>query len=124
MTNKLNYKKAAGIDYTISDPLRYTRAATMYKSVNTDATNFPELRTAIANQCGLAVGCQPTAGLNNQFRTFAAFAEKTSCSGDWIRSFATGTHKWEVKPFPNVLTCYFPMYELVPWNWWIHLCWL
>lgn len=97
--NRLDYKKVAGIDYTMSDPLRYTRAATMYKSVNTDATNFPELRTAISNQCGLAVGCQPISGLNNQFRTFAAFAEKTSCSGDWIRSFATGTHKWEAARF-------------------------
>lgn len=99
INNRLNYKKVAGIDYTISDPLRYTRAATMYKSVNTDAINFPELRTAVANQCGLAAGCQSTAGLDNQFRTFAAFAEKTSCSGDWIRSFATGSHKWEVGRF-------------------------
>lgn len=97
--NEIDYKKVAGIDYTISDPARYTRAATMYKSVHKDPTNFPELRTAIVDQCDTPDLCQPIAGLPNQFRTFSAFAEKTSCSGDWIRPFSTGTHKWEVGRF-------------------------
>lgn len=109
ITNNLDYKKVAGIDYTMNEPLRYTRAATMYKSVNTDPINFPELRTAIVDQCNTASGCQSIAGLNNQFRTFSAFAEKTSCSGDWVRPFSTGTHKWEVGRFqtfsPNTFQC-------------------
>ena len=110
--NNINYKKVAGIDSSISDPQRYTRAATMYSAVHTDSTNYPELRTAVANQCGQVGGCQPIAGLDNQFRTFAAFAEKTSCSGDWVRSFATGKNKWEAARFQTFTP---PTFQCLNW---------
>lgn len=120
-SNLLNMKLVPGIDYQISNKNRYTRSATMYKETNTDPTTFPELRVAVANQCTATPGtpnipgnpvtttCGDTATLANQWRTFAGFAEKTSCSGDWIRSFSTGTHKWEVARFqtftPTTFQC-------------------
>lgn len=109
LSNGLNMKTVPGVDYNIGAKYRYTRAATMYKETNTDPTTYPELRTAIKDQCADAAGCMSTTSLNNQFRTFAAFAEKTSCSGDWVRSFSTGTHKWEVGRFqtftPTTFQC-------------------
>lgn len=110
VTNGLDMTKVPGVDYRISEQLRYTRAATMYKETNTDPNTYPELRTAVKDQCGLGgIGCEPMTTLANQYRTFAAFAEKTSCSGDWVRPFSTGTHKWEVGRFqtfsPTTFQC-------------------
>lgn len=114
-TNGLDMTKVPGIDYNIGTSTRYTRAATMYKETNTDPLTYPELRVAVTDQCGAAPGvpgattCQDTSTLNNQWRTFSSFAEKTSCSGDWVRSFSTGTHKWEVGRFqtftPTTFQC-------------------
>ncbi len=115
MDNKINYKKVAGIDSPISDPQRYTRATTMYKYTNDPENfNFPELRTAVENQCARVGGCLSINGLEleKQYRTFAAFAEKTSCTGDWIRPFVTGKHKWEVTRFQN-----FPAQTFQCMNW-------
>lgn len=108
-TNLLNLSKVPGIDALMSDKNRYSRAATMYKEVKTDASNYPTLRVAIKDQCSGT--CEPTTTLPNQFKTFAAFAEKTSCSGDWVRNFANGTnnHLWEPGNFqtfsPTIFRC-------------------
>lgn len=121
-SNGLDMTKIPGIDYNISSKLRYTRAATMYKETKTDATTFPELRVAITDQCGAAPGipstttCQSKDALANQWRTFAGFAEKTSCSGDWIRSFATGTHKWETGRFQTFSPTTFQCLNWFPGN--------
>lgn len=107
ISNGLNMTLAPGIDYSMGNKFRYSRAATMYKETNTNSATFPELRTAIKDQCTTA--CQTTATLNGQYKTFAAFAEKTSCSGDWIRNFSTGNHTWSPARFqsfnPSMFRC-------------------
>ena len=105
--NKLDLTKVPGIDVIMSSASRYSRAATMYKEVNTDPTTYPTLKVAVKDQCTTAGagGCLPVAGLglDTQYKTFAAYAEKTSCSGSWIRNFATGTndHLWEASKFQS-----------------------
>ncbi len=46
----------------------------------------------------------------NQFKSFSTIADRTSCTGDWIRNFATGTSKWESTRFqkfdPKIFQCY------------------
>lgn len=105
ISNGLDMTKVPGIDYKISEQNRYSRAATMYRETKTDPSTYPELRVPIADQCTSSPGtpsttsCQLTSTVTNQWRTFSGFAEKTSCTGDWVRSFSTGTHKWEVGRF-------------------------
>ncbi len=112
-SNLINYTQVPGLDSSIGYKYRYSRSATMYKEVNTDSTNYPALRVAAKDQCGSpanAASCQSTDGLTNQFRTFTALAEKTSCSGDWVRSFATSGTKWESSRFqafsPSTFKCF------------------
>ncbi len=104
LTNQLDMTKVSGIDMPMSSINRYSRSATMYKEVNTDSTNYPALRVAIKDQCSGA-GCLSTTGLglDFQYKTFAAYAEKTSCSGNWVRNFATGTnnHLFEAGNFQS-----------------------
>ena len=118
--NELNYKKVPGIDTAITDKTRYTRAATMYKLTNDpDNSNFPELRTAVTDQCNKPGGCltiNNTLSLDKQFRTFATFAEKTSCSGDWVRPFVTGNHKWEASRFQTFTPATFQCMNWYPGN--------
>lgn len=98
LTNPLYMDKVPGIDILMSDKNRYSRVATVYRDQLNDASNsprnFPVLQVAIANQCS-AGGCMSKSLLTNQFKTFSAYGEKTSCSGDWIRNFDNGTHIWE-----------------------------
>ncbi len=93
ITNQLKMDKAPGVDIPIADKYRYSRVATVYKDIK-DTANYPVLQTAVTGQCAGA-GCFDSAKLNNQFKTFSAFAERTSCSGDWIRNFNTGNHIWD-----------------------------
>lgn len=92
-SNQLDMTKVPGIDMPMSTYNRYSRAATMYKEVNTNP-DYPTLKVAVKDQCSLPGGCLPVAslGLDSQYKTFAAYAEKTSCSGNWVRNFATGTN--------------------------------
>jgi hypothetical protein len=98
-TNLINYKKVAGIDYAMdSTASRYSRAATIYKELNTSAS-FQDLVVAVKDECPAfgGVGCKNISTLTGQYKTLATIAEKTSCSSDWVRSFAnsSGNHKWE-----------------------------
>ncbi|AUN98117.1 hypothetical protein DOM21_10680 [Bacteriovorax stolpii] len=111
--NLINYNQVPGLDTSIGYKYRYSRAATMYKESNTDAGNFPALSVASKDQCGSPADpllCKSTATLANQFRTFTSLAEKTSCSGDWVRSFATSGTKWESSRFqafaPSMFKCF------------------
>lgn len=111
--NLINYSAVPGIDMTISNKNRYSRSATMYKEVRTDSTNFPALSVASKDQCGspaVAASCKDTTGLTNQYKTFTSLAERTSCSGDWVRSFATSGTKWESSRFqsfaPAMFKCF------------------
>ncbi|MBC7538193.1 MAG: hypothetical protein H7281_05190 [Bacteriovorax sp.] len=104
--------QVAGVDIAIDNKYRYSRVATVYKDQVSDPTNFPSLHTAIKDQCTdltTAAGCVDTSVLTNQFKTFSAYAERTSCSGDWIRNFDNGNHKWDSTRFqtfnPSMFKC-------------------
>ncbi|MDO9182238.1 MAG: hypothetical protein Q7U04_07505 [Bacteriovorax sp.] len=92
-TTPLLMNSAPGIDIGMDNKYRYSRVATVYKDQKSDATNYPSLQTAIADQCS-GIGCVNTSVLTNQFKTFAAYAERTSCTGDWVRNFDNGNHVW------------------------------
>lgn len=102
ITNGLIMDKVAGIDFsfstTDSNKYRYSRNATLYKDSKTDASNYPTLQVPIKDQCGTScfnnTPILAVSSLTNQFKTFSAFGERTSCSGDWIRNFANGNHEW------------------------------
>lgn len=91
-----------GIDIAMTNKNRYSRVATVYKDQKGDPTTYPTLQAPIKDQCTDLVsnaGCTDTSVLTNQFKTFAAFADRTSCSGDWIRNFDNGNHKWDSTRF-------------------------
>lgn len=94
LSNPLLMNSVPGVDISMANKYRYSRVATVYKDQKTNASNFPILQTPITDQCASSV-CMDTALLTNQFKTFSAYAEKTSCSGDWIRNFDNGNHKWD-----------------------------
>ncbi|MDD4975061.1 MAG: hypothetical protein PHY93_11955 [Bacteriovorax sp.] len=98
LSTPLLMDKVPGVDTSMGSKYRYSRVATVYKDQKNDEANtirnFPTLQSAIANQCSGA-GCMNTSLLTNQFKTFSAYAERTSCSGDWIRNFDNGNHKWD-----------------------------
>jgi hypothetical protein len=107
-TNDITYSQVAGIDYAMNSSSRYSRAASLYKEVKTLSTTYPDLSVAIKDQC--SVSCQSTASLPNQFKSFSTLAEKTSCTGDWVRNFAIGGHKWESTRHqifnPSIFKCF------------------
>lgn len=84
-----------GIDIPISNVSRYSRLATIYKELNTEPTTYPPLAIATTGACSGA--CASLTPLENQYNTFDLMAKKTSCSGHWVRNFATGinNHKWD-----------------------------
>ena len=110
----LDMKKAPGVDLPISAQKRYSRVSTVYKDMKGDSVNYPALEVAALDQCGAIPGCQSTVALSNQFKTFAAFAERTSCSGDWIRNFADGKHKWEKTKLQSFTPSTFRCFNWIP----------
>jgi len=100
MSNGLYMDKAAGVDISMSNLFRYSRIATVYKDQQNDPTNFPVLQGPIKDQCGITT-CTDTSVLTNQYKTFSAYAERTSCSGDWIRNFSSGNHIWDKNKFQS-----------------------
>jgi hypothetical protein len=113
--NKLNYRTVAGIDYVMDSNVdRYSRSATLYKELNTPSTTFPDLRVAAKDECPVlnGIGCKNISTLDNQFKTFSLLAEKTSCSGDWVRTFANGSHKWQKS---NLQTYSANMFQCFNW---------
>ncbi|MBY0412915.1 MAG: hypothetical protein K2Q18_02055 [Bdellovibrionales bacterium] len=125
LNNKISYKKVPGIDLPMSVNVssvetagvgRYSRSASMYKELNTNATTYPDIKVAVANQC-TGVGCATLSSLDYQYRSIAALAEKTSCSGDWVRSFnttSTNSHKWEVSRLQNYAASNFQCFNWYP----------
>ena len=86
----------AGID--LNDPLRYTRNTTIFDLSGTPS--YPPLQSARKDACNQPGGCfTPTDfDWNNQFNSFATTAERTCCSGHWIRNFHPengGGHSWQ-----------------------------
>ena len=85
-----------GID--LNDPLRYTRNATIF-DLNGNPS-YPPLQSARKDACNQIAGClTPTDfAWDNQFNSFATTAERTCCSGHWIRNFHPdngGGHTWK-----------------------------
>lgn len=110
----INMSQIAGVDINMSNRLRYTRAATLYKDYKNDPTNYPLLTAAVANQCSLVGGCIDTSVLTNQFKTFSAYAERTSCSGEWVRNFANGNHTWDKSRLQTFNTSMFRCMNWLP----------
>jgi hypothetical protein len=59
----------------------------------------PPLTGARSDSCnGDAAGCRDVSVLFNQYKTFSAMAERTCCTGNWVRNFHKerngGGHKW------------------------------
>lgn len=119
ISNGLINEGVPGIDVGMasvaSTKYRYSRVATVYKDQKTDAVNFPPLSAAIKDQCSIG-GCVNTSTLTNQFKTFSAYAERTSCSGDWIRNFDNGNHKWESSRFQSFNSTMFRCMNWLPGN--------
>lgn len=115
--NLIDYKKVAGIDYGMDATTgRYSRAASIYKELNT-GSGFQDLQVAVKDECPVfgGAGCKNISTLTNQYKTLATIAEKTSCSGDWVRSFAnaSGNHKWEKS---NLQTYSASMFRCFNWT--------
>lgn len=103
---------APGIDINMASKYRYSRTATVYKDQKLDPINYPRLSVAKNDQCNGT--CIDISTLTNQFKTFSAYAERTSCSGDWIRNFDNGNHKWESSRFQTFNTTMFKCMNWLP----------
>ncbi len=113
-SNGIDYSTVPGIDYPMSSTSRYSRAASIYKEINTLSSTYPNLNAAVKDQCSLGVGCESIINLDYQYRTFNALAEKTSCTGDWVRNFYTGGHKWEKGKFQSINASLFRCFNWLP----------
>ncbi len=113
LNNALFMNRVPGIDDSMSERFRYSRAATVYGDVKRSL--LPELRAARIDQCSTPIiGCEDISVLTNQYKTFSAFGERTSCSGDWIRNFSNGTHKWEASRFQSFSPALFKCLNWLP----------
>ena len=87
----------------LSSTRRYSRLSTIHKDMTDTPADFPALSGALDNACGTA--CVNITTLTNQFNSFAQMAERTSCTGHWIRNFHDsngGGHKWSPSKLQNV----------------------
>ncbi len=92
----------------LSSAERYSRVATVYDLMS-DSNLYPPLQITANNTCSLAPGgCANASLLDNQYNTFSAVAERTCCSGHWIRNFHKedngGGHIWnprKLQAFPK-----------------------
>jgi hypothetical protein len=102
--NIFNHTGIAGIDMALNDPKRYSRNATVYTEVKSGT--LPAMEGSSPDRCGAA--CKAVSDLNNQWKTFSQMAQRTCCSGHYVRSFASGTrgngggHKWEPAKMQNI----------------------
>lgn len=117
VTLDLDMRNIPGVDTKMTVSSRYSRLATVYKDMKTDPTNFPYLEVAAKDQCDV-IGCKNTTNLHldTQFKTFSAFAERTSCSGDWVRNFTDGKHKWDKTRFQTFSSSLFRCFNWLPTN--------
>ncbi len=118
--------KAPGVDITMGNgsdgaaKYRYSRVATVYKDLKDDEANtirlLPELSAPIKDQCASSSGCYDYNKLANQFNTFSTFAQRTSCSGDWVRNFTDGTHSWTSGRLQTFNPLMFQCFNWLPGN--------
>ncbi len=114
----ISMDKIPGVDIDMASKFRYSRVATVYKDQKNDPTNYPQLKAPIKDQCntGPAGTCVDTTVLTNQFKTFAAYAERTSCTSDWIRNFSNGNHIWDRTRFQTFAPAMFRCMNWLPGN--------
>ena len=84
-----------GID--LDDPARYSRNGLVSDLRFSTPSEYPLLQSVRADACG-DLGCS-SSNTNKQYQTFATIAERTCCSGHWIRNFDNeengGGHHWK-----------------------------
>ncbi|PIP93323.1 MAG: hypothetical protein COW00_09605 [Bdellovibrio sp. CG12_big_fil_rev_8_21_14_0_65_39_13] len=94
-----------GIDEAMDSSSRNSRVSTVYDLIQ-DATNYPTLFSAPANACTSGSGCVADSLLTKQYNTFAATAERTCCTGHWVRNFDKvqngGGHVWTPAKMQNI----------------------
>ena len=87
-----NDPTAGGID--LDNPTRYTRSNIIFKESHEDNTLYPSLQVSTHDNVNA------TPHPLGQYQTFATIAERTCCTGHWVREFHEnngGGHKWTPK---------------------------
>ncbi len=92
----LDYEEIPGMSTPLDSETRNSRLSTIWDLINGDAINYPKLKQNKDDQCATTCGAQDA--LEKQYNTFAAAAERTCCSKNWIRNFDDedngGGHEW------------------------------
>jgi len=96
--------KVPGIDLDLNDPTRYSRVATIYHDLKKPGSTVKLLEAADDNSCGAA--CKTKSDLNKQYETINLYAQRTCCTGNWVRNFhstnQSGGHTWGPSKMQNV----------------------
>lgn len=88
-----------GVDIDLNDPARYSRVATMIDKLNAAPSDVqPQIQGSRTDRCGTTAGCESPTILDAQWKTISTVAQRTCCSGHWIRNFDKddngGGHTW------------------------------
>lgn len=104
-----------GIGLSIDSRSRYSRLSTVADKLG---VTLPPLEGSPDDAC--SGGCQSTATIINQWKTFSEMATRTCCSGNWVRNFATGTrgigggHTWAANKVQSIPMASFQCYNWAP----------
>jgi len=109
-----------GIETDLNSKARYSRWSPVNYEMKdaTSSANFPPLFTLSGDGCDETNSlstCLDISFIYKQFNTFAQIAERTSCSGHWVRNFHStigGGHTWESSKAQNI-----PLTSLRCYNW-------
>ena len=89
-----------GIDIALNDRKRYSRMTPMYREMRLDRENYilkllanepaernyPPLKYPYNNYCN-EFSCMPVDDVKNSWKTLSGVANRTCCSGSWVRKF-------------------------------------
>ncbi len=88
--------KVPGIDIDLNDPTRYSRVSTIYNDLKKAGSTLKLMEAAEDNTCGTA--CKAKGDLDRQYETINLYAQRTCCTGNWVRNFHkdnfNGGHEW------------------------------
>lgn len=86
-----------GVDIDLNSASRYSRVATMVDKLR-DTSPEPQIQGSRTDRCTTTAGCQADSALEFQWKTISTVAQRTCCSGHWIRNFDKddngGGHTW------------------------------
>ena len=111
------YSDATAGAMDLDSSSRNTRTHIIFADIQEDGDKFPPLSVAGKDNCGPSSpgnDCPGTLGHPlKQFNTFSVLAERTCCTGHWVREFhkenGGGGHKWSVGKMQSLdkrnLTC-------------------